>query len=363
MKVFIILTNITNRAGTERAVVNLCNILGKIQNFSVSIVSTDSKSGISAYMLNGNVDVYHLAGGSGNPNVYKKLSGYKKLFDFLKRAECDYGEECLFIGTDVSFNILLGFFKKAKVVGCEHMNYGSASFVHKFLRKLCYPKLDKVVLLTEKDKSQYSFLKNATVIPNCISFEPEKIKSYAEKKVIAIGRYTEQKGFDLLLDSVNLLKEKIDGWSFELIGDGEQKGLLEEKIKQYGLEKIVKLLPPTSNIQSVYHSASVYVMSSRWEGLPMVLIEAQSCGLPIVSFDCPEGPALVVHDGEDGYLLPANDIQALSEKLLDLMNDETKRTRFGEQAFENAKRFSVEAISEKWKELLGELCCKEFANV
>ena len=118
MKVFIILTNITNRAGTERAVVNLCNILGKIQNFSVSIVSTDSKSGISAYMLNGNVDVYHLAGGIGNPNVYKKLSGYKKLFDFLKRAECDYGEECLFIGTDVSFNILLGFFKKAKVVGC-----------------------------------------------------------------------------------------------------------------------------------------------------------------------------------------------------------------------------------------------------
>ena len=362
MKVFIILTNITNRAGTERAVVNLCNILAEFHNFSVSILSTDSGSGRAAYELNENVKIFHLAGTIGNPNPVKKLLGYKKLFCFLKKADCEYGKNSCFIGTDVSFNILIGFFKKAKTVGCEHMNYGSASFAHKFLRKLCYPKLDKVVLLTEKDKERYQFLQNVAVIPNCISFAPESVKSYASKKVIAIGRYTQQKGFDLLLDAINLLKERICNWSFEVIGDGEQKSLLEEKIKFNGLGKIVKLLPPTSDIQSIYHSASIYVMSSRWEGLPMVLIEAQSCGLPIVSFDCPEGPSLLVHDGEDGYLVPPNDIQALSEKLLDLINDESKRTRFGKKAFENAKRFSVEAISEKWKVLFGELACKESVN-
>lgn len=362
MKVFIILTNITNRAGTERAVVNLCNILAEFHNFSVSIVSADSDSGRAAYELNENVKIFHLAGTIGNPNPVKKLLGYKKLFGFLKKAECEYGKDNCFIGTDVSFNILIGFFKKAKTVGCEHMNYGSASFVHKYLRKICYPKLNKVVLLTEKDRERYQFLHNAVVIPNCISFAPERVKNYANKKVIAIGRYTQQKGFDLLLDAINLLKERINEWTFELIGDGEQKSLLEEKVKFYGLGKIVKLLPPTSDIQSIYHSASIYVMSSRWEGLPMVLIEAQSCGLPIVSFDCPEGPSLLVHDGKDGYLVPPNDIQALSEKLLDLMNDESKRSRFGHEAFENAKSFSVEAISEKWKVLFGELACKESVN-
>ena len=124
--------------------------------------------------------------------------------------------------------------------------------------------------------------------------------------------------------------------------------IAEKHLENYG-----SILPYRKDVLSLYHSASIYAMSSRFEGLPMVLIEAQSCGLPCISFDCPEGPADIINDGVNGFLITPNDIESFSEKLLLLMKDEKMREDFGNKAFENSLKFSTAEIAKKWFELLG----------
>jgi len=171
------------------------------------------------------------------------------------------------------------------------------------------------------------------------------------KTVVAVGRYTYQKGFDMLLRAWRRVCDSIDDWQLHIVGEGEMKESLQQQILDLSLEDRVELCPATSDIQSVYREASVLVLSSRYEGFGMVLLEAQTAGVPTVSFDCKCGPSDIVADGVTGYLVPANDIPALAEKLLVLMRDETLRKQIGRNAFADASRFSEKAVMQRWTDL------------
>lgn len=349
-KISIILTDITKRAGTERAVVNLANILSSL-NYDVCIFSTDSISGSPQYYLNRNVIIFHFGLKISSAKGFSKILEYKKLN--TKIIECIKNEniDCV-IGTYSFFNALLTRIPNVETIGCEHFNYFSASKLHRLVRRIFYPKLNAVVVLTEHDKAHYSFLKNCFVIPNSLSFESFIKENWSEKVVLSIGRYTKQKGFDFLIKTAAKLKKTFPDWKFKIVGSGENEKLLENLIAEYHLEDYVKLLPPTNNIVDLYKSASIYCMSSRYEGLPMVLLEAKSCGLSIVSFDCPEGPAEVIENNKDGFLCKPENPDDLAEKLKILMSDEKLREQFGKTAYVNSKRFSTENIAKKWKQLL-----------
>lgn len=209
-------------------------------------------------------------------------------------------------------------------------------------------KFERFVVLTEEDKGYWGNLPNIMVIPNAISDIPAETALLENKKVIAVGRYTYQKGFERLVDAWHLLASRFPDWNLVIIGDGEERPLLEQRIRSYGLERQVTLTRPTQEIDKAYLETSILASSSRYEGLPMVLLEAQSFGIPIVAFQCKCGPKDVVSDGINGYLVPEGDIAGMSQRLEILMKDVTLRKRMGLRAKESALRFNEEAIMEKW---------------
>ncbi|HEN3602785.1 TPA: glycosyltransferase, partial [Yersinia enterocolitica] len=157
----------------------------------------------------------------------------------------------------------------------------------------------------------------------------------------ALGRLSYQKGFDLLLDVWAKVEEKNNNWDLIIAGDGEDKQLLLDKIKTLNL-KNVKLLPSTPHVCDLYDQSGIYVMTSRFEGFPMVLLEAKASGLPIIAYDCDTGPSELIMDNEDGYLVPFADSNAFIEKLLFLMNDEDLREAMSLKSLENAEKYKID---------------------
>ncbi len=144
-------------------------------------------------------------------------------------------------------------------------------------------------------------------------------------------------------------------WKLDIFGEGEDYDFLQQLILSKKLEHAITINPPTENIILEYLNSSVYVMSSRYEGFGMVLVEAMSCGLPCISFDCPDGPAEIIQNNEDGVIVENGNISLLAEKIKLLIHDEKFRIKIGKKAKENVKRFSPNIIMKEWNNLFQQL--------
>jgi glycosyltransferase involved in cell wall biosynthesis len=211
------------------------------------------------------------------------------------------------------------------------------------------------VVLTEEDKEYWEGLKNLSVIGNARSFAFSQPAILESKKVIAVGRYSYQKGFERLIVAWSKVCQQIDGWKLHLVGDGELREALQQQIEELNLSDSVILGKAETDMLSVYQSASVLAMSSRYEGLPMVLLEAQAAGLPIVSFACKCGPKDVVEEGVDGFLVEEGDVDALADRLVLLMKDEALRKQMGAAAYARSERYLEERIMKQWMDLFDDV--------
>ncbi len=215
-------------------------------------------------------------------------------------------------------------------------------------------RFDKFIVLTNQNANEWPKA-DVGIISNPISFYTSNPSSLKNKKVISVGTMSHVKGFDLLLKAWQIVIDKHPDWELEIYGKPLLRDELSQLSQKLGIESNVKLNDPVVNIEDEYKQASLYVLSSRFEGFGMVLIEAMACGLPCVSFDCPFGPADIITDKEDGYLVSPNDINLLSEKIISLIEDEATRQRMGSKARENVKRYMPEQIAGKWDTLFKEL--------
>lgn len=220
-----------------------------------------------------------------------------------------------------------------------------------WIEKKIAKRFDCFVVLTHEDRLSWKSMTNIKVIPNAQTFSCEHPALLTNKKVLAVGRYTYQKGFDMLLKAWALVCEHEKDWQLHIVGDGELKGQLQQQIDGLSLNRHVVLCPPSSNMKTIYQNASILVMSSRYEGFGMVLLEAQTAGLPTVSFNCKCGPKDIIINGVTGFLVEENDIKELSNKLLTLMHDNDLRIAMGNSAFNASSRFSQEAIMQQWMDL------------
>lgn len=352
--VAILIPNITKRAGTERAVSNLSNILCSL-GYKVHLLSIASKNGDCPFKLDTDIEIIHMDLPYLKSTYFYVFKHYTFIYRKLKRI-CLEKKIDLVIGTYDIINFVITFLSKnITTIGCEHFNYEKSGRLKNFLKKIFYKKLDSVVLLTERDRKKYSFLRNTCVIPNSLSFVPSEISELNEKRIISLGRFTFQKGYDILIDSINIIKDYVKDWIVELYGDGEDKFMLQKKIDDYGLNDIIKLKQPTTDVESVFYSSSIFLSSSRFEGLPMVLIESQSCGVPAVVFDCPCGPSEIVVDNKTGFVVDLYDKELYAKRILELINDESLRKEYGKNAYLESKRFSTENVKNKWNILINEL--------
>lgn len=352
INVGIIVGNITLGHGTERAVANLVNMLSSQGTYNITIISLYSHPCESCYFeLTSSVHIEHL--NLSNASILKRFVGYfefiKKTQDILKKRNI-----CLLLGTTHALNCLMIFFSRnIKKIGCEHMSYMASPKLSRFFRRICYKKLNAIVTLTNKDAEHYSFIEKSRlfVIPNSLSFFYKSPATLINKRIIAAGRLTEQKGFDMLIEAAQIIKRYTKGWSIDIFGEGEDEEKLIKLMHEKELTDFVSIKSPVKNIQLELLNSSIYVMSSRWEGLPMILLETKACGLPIVSFDCPEGPADIIDSGYDGYLVKLNDVEELANKIVLLCNDFDLRKKMGNMAYVNSQKFSSSEILKRWVEL------------
>lgn len=214
---------------------------------------------------------------------------------------------------------------------------------------------DAFTVLTFEDAQTWKGVKNLHVIPNALPFVPENATNCSEKKIISVGRLALQKGYDLLIEAWKIVAALHPDWTLDIYGSGEDYEKIQFLINKYQLNNSVTINPPTNDIINKYIESSIYVMSSRFEGLPMVLIEAMSCGLPCVSFACPCGPSEIIRDNEDGYVVPFGDIDGLASRICLLIENEWIRKEMGLMARKNIMRFSVENVMKKWESLFNDL--------
>jgi glycosyltransferase involved in cell wall biosynthesis len=243
------------------------------------------------------------------------------------------------------------------VVGQEHMNF--VAHRRKLAREIRwgYRNLDALAVLTEDDRRDYGrMLADAPTrvvrIPNALAELEGDRSDGSNPVVIAAGRLVRQKGFDLLIEAFERVARERPEWTLRIFGSGRQREHLRRMILDRDLSDHAFLMGQSSRLGHELSRASIFALSSRFEGFGMVIVEAMSKGLPVVSFDCPRGPSEIIDDGRSGLLVPNGDVDALAAALIALIDDEPARRRMGEAALATAARYDGEAIGRMWDELI-----------
>jgi glycosyltransferase involved in cell wall biosynthesis len=265
------------------------------------------------------------------------------------------------VGTRPSINLAVALLASPSVVrvGQDHMNLASYNNALRNQIASIYPRLDMVSTLTEGDAEDYRrHLGGGTRVecmPNGVPDVGGHRAALDEKVVVAAGRLGRQKGFDRLLRSWARVVGDHPGWQLKIFGSGVDIKPLRRQIRRLGIEDSAQMMGFTSSLHEEMSRASLYVMSSRKEGFPMVLLEAMAVGLPVVSFDCPTGPRDIIREGVDGHVVPEGDVDALAAAMGGLMGDPERRKAYGNAAVEGARRYDIAAITRRWEELFEEI--------
>jgi GalNAc-alpha-(1->4)-GalNAc-alpha-(1->3)-diNAcBac-PP-undecaprenol alpha-1,4-N-acetyl-D-galactosaminyltransferase len=241
----------------------------------------------------------------------------------------------------------------------------------KLARRLIYPLASSLVALNQDVmtyyekilKSKVRLIPNSALLPSGSESDFNKKELNKPTKVLmALGRLSEEKGFDLLLNAFASIAPKFPDWDLVIWGEGDYRSSLEELRKHLKLEDRVQFPGSTKDPSKEMQQADLFIFPSKYEGFPNVLCEAMACGLPVISFDCPSGPRDIIQDGVDGILVPPEDVPALTREMERLMSDESERHRLAEKAPEVAQRFSQERIMGMWEDLIFELTGKNVSQ-
>lgn len=264
------------------------------------------------------------------------------------------------VGTRPALNILVAKYTSPEIprIAQEHMNLSvhrrdvRAAIAH------TYGRFDAIAVLTQGDREDYQRLLPASRIvhiPNAVHAMEPRYTSYANHIAVAAGRLMPQKGFDLVIPAFEQVVRHHPDWQLRIFGTGEKQAELRALIEEHHLYNNVFLMGHSRKLDEELAKASFYVLSSRFEGLPMVMIEAMTHGLPVVSFDCPTGPAEVITDGKEGFLLPPGDVGALANGMRRLIDDEGLRAEMGAAALTTARSYAPEVVHPRWETLFQEL--------
>lgn len=368
-----------NPGGMERVLFNKVNYLVEKLNWEVVIVTTDQKGLPSFYTFPEKVRTIDLGINYADDNdkdIIQKVTGYLRrrrihkqaLTELLIKEKADivvslYPSESSFIP-----DIKDGSKKVLEIHYCKffRLQYGRKGLLGAIDRWRTWQderivrRFDKFVVLTNEDRGYWGKLPNICVIPNAAMFVADRYSDVSNKRVIAVGRLDYQKGFDHLIQAWEIIHKsgKYNDWRLDIFGQGEWKEMLQGMIDESGLNSSAFINKPTKNIGKEYAESAMLVMSSNYEGFPMVMIEAMACGLPVVAFDFKCGPKDIISDGENGLIIRNGDIEALAEGMMRLMEDTENRKRMSLNARKILDTYSEKAVMDKWIGLFNNLTAK-----
>lgn len=358
--------------GVERVLTTKANYLADVAGYDITIVLTDGKGKEPYYPLSPKVKIIQL---DINFEELWHLSFFKKIFVYLKKQRIfkkKLTDTLMELHPDITvsllrreINFLTSIKDGSKKVGEIHVNKDhyrnfegnniniikqlfSRWWMSNLINKL--KKLDKFIVLTETDRKSWIELQNVLIIPNPLAIFPKETSSLDNKQVITVGRYAYEKGFEKLIESWEKVHKRHPDWILKIYGIDIIKNLTPI-IQDKDLQGSIIPMDSTPQIYQAYQDSSIYVCSSRFEGFGMTLIEAMSCGVPCISFDCPHGPRNIITDGKNGYLVEPENVEALAERICHLIEHEELRKEMGKAARKRAEDFQEKKIMQKWVDL------------
>lgn len=363
--------------GVERVLTLKANYFAEHFGYDITIILTEGKDKPFFYPLSPKIKVINL---DINFEELWTCSFLKKIFVYLnkqRRYKRLVKAELMRIRPDFTISLLrreINFLNDikdgSKKIGELHINRANYRnfeardsnvvkrlFSHFWMSNLLdkLKRLDRLVVLTEKDSDAWTELHNVEVIPDPLSFVPRKVNALTEKRVVTIARYSYEKGIDLLLQAWSRVEKQYPDWRLDVYGDGDTKPYCQQ-LSMLGIDgSRCALNKRTNDVEGVYCQSSIFVLSSRFEGFGMVLLEAMACGLPVVSFNCPWGPQSIISDDDDGLLVKNGDVDALANAISRLISNETLRRSMSQAAQRNVKRFDINQIADRWRLLFSEI--------
>ena len=376
MKIIYCIHSVCNPGGMERVLYNKVKYLSERMGYDILIVTTDQHNRPPFYPFPKEVRMVDLGINYSEDNVkgaFGKIIGYLKkkkkhqqlLTELLIQEKADivvslYPSESSFIP-----DIKDGSKKVLEIHYCKffRLQYGRKGVLGLIDRlrtkqdERIVNRFDRFVVLTREDKGYWGNIPNITVIPNAAMHVGEKYADVSVKRVIAVGRLDYQKGFDRLIKAwkVIQLSGRFKEWKLDIFGQGEWEDMLNRMIQEYDIADTVCIHKPTKEIGNEYARSSMLVMSSNYEGFPMVMIEAMTCGLPVVSYDFKCGPKDIIDNGRNGLLVREGDIDGLANAMMELMGDETLRQRMSVNAKKVVDTYSEENVMKQWLDLFASL--------
>lgn len=380
MNICFIYYSIFSLGGIQRCVTELSNYLVE-RGYEISIICTNSNTSIDRkkYNLDERVNVIVLKKNSILKKVIMKLIKYiNNIFGIFNNekvlgwAYSIYNREIeeiirkrkfdVVVGCGAYHNVAVSLLKNVECVkiGWQHhcydmyFNTKNRNFYRqdKIVKKM-FENLDKYVVLTDADRQKMLKYEKDKIIRiyNPVGFKQEKKSSLENKKFLALGRLSEEKGFDILINNFKEFNKQNKEWTLDIYGEGPKRKQLEEQVKNLNLGDYIRIMHRTNDVKEKYKEASVYCMSSYSEGLPMVILEAMESGLPVIVYDLPCVKE-VFNNNEEGIIIEDRNDEEYVKAMLELANDLSKRKEFAKNAINRAKDFSIENIGKQWEDFL-----------
>ena len=363
--------------GTERVVSVKADYFAEHLGYDVTIIVTEGNKGNSFFPLSEKVKIINLALGFEDlwnkpflSKIYlylKKQRKYKKLLT----------HELLRIQPDITITTLrreINFINELKdgshKIGELHLsrsNYrrveeGGATVFKSIFSKWWQKDairnlkaLDRFVVLNENAVKEWPELGNLTMIPDPLPFYQSSKSTLQSKNIVTIGRYSYEKGYDYLLRIWAIVEKKYPDWQLNVYAMGDPTPYVKLMDELSVDPRRCHLNSSLVDVESEYCRSSILVQPSRTEGFGLVLVEAMACGLPIVAFDCENGPRSLITDGKDGFLIPAFDVNLFADRLMMLMNDEELRKEMGERGIIKSRQYHISKIACRWEQLFDEV--------
>ncbi|MFT5759534.1 MAG: GalNAc-alpha-(1-_4)-GalNAc-alpha-(1-_3)-diNAcBac-PP-undecaprenol alpha-1,4-N-acetyl-D-galactosaminyltransferase [Alteromonadaceae bacterium] len=341
--------------GAERVASRLCSHWAELQN-EVTLL-TGSSVDSDFYKVDQRVNRKSLEFNYNNNNMLDKIfEQFERFFKIQYALKRDDYNTIVLSATDISIRFMLNlFFSRKKVIICEHNNYYAINSTFKRLARIVFfRRANYLFLLTELDRKAYltrGFLHSKLVVmPNPLGIpQPEFIDRQPSKKLLAVGRLTKQKSFDRLLKIFELLD---DTYTLTIVGNGEDESKLKKLSNELDISDRVFFAGIQKNIDYFYRSHDILLMTSIYEGLPMVIGEANAYSLPVIAYNCPTGPKEMIQDGLSGFLINDDDFKGFVEKINYIFSNLDIYKYMSNRAYIASKGTTIEQVAESWNDYL-----------
>lgn len=359
-KIIFICSRLDTPGGIERAVVNTANLFAEKGHRVTLLVADIHGDTVSCYPLHPAVHLDHRPfsfgiGIPGNP-ISRKLTLYRQI-RILRKYLLTLVPD-LVIATEYPFAVaavLSGAGKTTRLFAWEHQHFAwvKKNKFWSWLQKKTYPKLEQIICLNKTEAEHYKRFTRVSVIPNFIEKINPDNSPVDKKQILTIGWLIHRKGTDLLLPVAKNILNRYPDFTWKLTGDGPFKAMVQDFIREEQLEgRLILQSPGDTDINTVYRESGLFVLTSRFEAFPMVLLEALSYGIPCISFNCPSGPSDIIIHGKDGLLVEPENTEQLKEAIINVLDDQLLRVLLSENAIKNIRRFDKDSIYPIWATLI-----------